>query len=37
MKFDIDGKEVEEEVNVITEKVMGSEEEKCKDIKEEED
>jgi hypothetical protein len=36
MKFDIDVEEVLE-VNVKTEKIMGSEEEKCIDIKEEED
>jgi len=36
MNFDIDIEEVEE-VNVKTEKVMGSVEEKCIDIKEEED
>ena len=37
MKFDIDIEEVEEEVNVKTEKVIGSEEEKCIDIKEKQD
>ena len=36
MKFDIDIEEVEEEVNVKTEKVIVSEEEKCIDIKDEE-
>jgi len=36
MKFDIDIKEEEEEVNVKTEKVIGSEEGKCIDIKDEE-
>ena len=35
IKFDIDIEELEEEVNVKTEKVIGSEEEKCIDIKEE--
>jgi hypothetical protein len=35
MKFDIDIKE-EKEVNVKTEKVIGSLEEKCRDIKDEE-
>ena len=36
MKFDIGIEEVEDEVNVKTEKVIGSEEEKCIDIKDEE-
>ena len=35
MKFDIDIEEVEEEVNVKTEKVIGSEEGKCIDIRQE--
>ena len=36
MKFDMDIEEVEEEVNVKTEKVVGSEEGKCIDIKDKE-
>jgi len=36
MKFDIDIKEEEEEMNEKTEKVISSEEEKCIDIKDKE-